>query len=404
MATETPRRQNDELKAHADAGPSAAERWLVCPASVTLTRGVERKSTAYTREGSAAHAAAELILLGKPVPEIITIEDEAILITEEMLEHISVYTRFVDMLRATSDFEAVECRVNLDWWFAPQPLPEPCHGTADFISYDSKQRTLTVVDFKYGQGHAVEVENNPQLMIYAMGALGLFDFEFPVKVQMVIVQPRVATPIRSHTILLNELTRWAETTLKPALTRIGAGDASESAGDHCRWCTRAGTCSELTQTAIDAARLTFSNQSSSEPSPSDYSSSELSEILNKAELISAWVTKVRTEVEERIKNGADVPGWKLVAKRGQRKWISEDAAAFEFSNLLGDVAYEPRSLLSPAQMEKQLKKIKADMKVLDRHVVKESSGLTLARSDDAREGIDCSPSSVFAPVLVGFDG
>lgn len=396
------------MSAHADAGPSAAERWLVCPASVTLTRGVERKSSPYAREGSAAHAAAELILKGKPVPEFITIEGEDILITDEMLEHIGVYTRLVDMVRETAEFTLIEGKVSLDWWYAPQPLPEPIHGTADFIAYDMKQRMLTVIDFKYGQGHGVEVINNPQLMIYALGALGLFTSEFPIKVQMVIVQPRVAEPIKAHTILLSELMKWAEKILQPAITRIGNGDTSESAGDHCRWCVRAGTCAELTQTAIDAAKLTFSSQNSSEPSPSDYSSQELSEILNKAELIGTWVTKVRMEVEERIKNGDDVPGWKLVAKRGTRKWADEVGRdEWLYTNFPDDYAegrFQTVEALSPAQLEKVLKKMKADVRELDQFITKESSGLTLVREADVREKVDASPAAVFSPVLVGYDG
>lgn len=401
-----PTSETPAIKGHADAGPSAAERWLACPASVTLTRGIERASTHYAREGTAAHSVAEMILKGQRVPDTVTVEGESIAVTEDMLEHVSVYTRLIDMLRDTADFGFVEKRLSLDWWFAPDVVTEPVFGTADYVGYDSQQKQLTVVDLKYGQGHAVEIINNPQLMIYALMALGLFESDFPVKIQMVIVQPRTKDPIRTHTILLSELTRWADKELRPALARIGAGDTSESPGDWCRWCARAGTCSALTQTAIESAKDIFKSDKSKTPSPEYLSDSELSEILGKAELISAWVTSVRTEVETRIKNGHPVPGYKLVQKRAVRKW--KDAALTE--QVLLDTGFRRTDfmsapeMLSVAQVEKMLKKSGYKYEMLESLITKESSGLTLARSDDAREGFECSPSSVFSPVLVGYDG
>ncbi|NBU22149.1 DUF2800 domain-containing protein, partial [bacterium] len=108
--------QNSELKTHVDAGPSAASRWIECPASVTLTRGVERKSSVYSREGSAAHAVAELMIEGKEIPVFIEIDGEQVLINEEMLEHAQSYANYAEMLRADSDVFGVERRVSLDWY------------------------------------------------------------------------------------------------------------------------------------------------------------------------------------------------------------------------------------------------------------------------------------------------
>ena len=399
MDTQTPRpKQHTEVK-HVDAGPSAASRWIECPASVTLTRGVERKASVYSREGSAAHAVAELMIAGKDIPVFIEIEGEEVLINEEMIEHAQSYANYAEMLRADSDVFGIERRVSLDWYYDPEPMPEPVAGTADLLSYSAARRELTVVDFKYGR---VDVEpTSPQLLIYALGALDLIG-EMPLKIKLVIVQPRSLTePVKSHVMLLSELTRWAKDVLEPAIKRIGAGDTTEKPGDHCKFCVRMAECHALHSRALETAQMTFKPEP---PAPQELTPEQISSIMDQAELISAWISKVRLHAEELLKNGAEVPGWKLVAKRGIRKWKEEAVAEAKFSDMLGDDAFEPPALLSPAQMEKLLKKLKENPKIIDEYVVKESSGLTLVRSDDAREGIECSPSSVFKPVLVGFDG
>ena len=397
MDTQTPRpKQHTEVK-HVDAGPSAASRWIECPASVTLTRGVERKASVYSREGSAAHAVAELMIAGKDIPVFIEIEGEEVLINEEMIEHAQSYANYAEMLRADSDVFGVERRVSLDWYYDPEPMPEPVAGTADLLSYSAARRELTVVDFKYGR---VDVEpTSPQLLIYALGALDLIG-EMPLKIKLVIVQPRSLTePVKSHVMLLSELTRWAKDVLEPAIKRIGAGDTTEKPGDHCKFCVRMAECHALHSRALETAQMTFKPEP---PAPQELTPEQISSIMDQAELISAWISKVRLHAEELLKNGAEVPGWKLVQKRGIRKWADEDEAAAAFGEL--DGAYKTE-LISPAQMEKILKKNGIDVRALEPLVTKESSGTTLVKADDKREAVtSLTPSSVFKPVLVGFDG
>ena len=396
MATQTPRpKQHSEVK-HVDAGPSSASRWIECPASVTLTRGVERKSSEYAREGTAAHAVAELMIAGKEIPVFIEVDGEEILINEEMIEHAQSYANFAEMLRDGADIFAVERRVSLDWYYDPEPMPEPVAGTADLLAYKAEARELTVVDFKYGR---VDVEpTSPQLLIYALGALDQLG-EMPLKIRLVIVQPRSLTePVKSHVILLSELTRWAKDVLEPAIKRIGAGDTSEKPGDHCKFCVRMAECGALHHKALETAQMTFKP---APPAPQDLTPEQISSIMDQAELISAWISKVRLHAEELLKNGAEVPGWKLVAKRGIRKWMDEDLAAAAFGEFDGAFKTE---LISPTQMEKILKKNGVDVKALEPLVTKESSGTTLVKADDKREEVkSITPASVFKPVLVGYD-
>jgi hypothetical protein len=227
----------------------------------------------------------------------------------------------------------------------------------------------------------------------------------PKKIRMVIVQPRApGNPVRAYTISTSELLQWADKVLKPAIARIGNGDTSENSGEWCRWCVRAGSCDALHKRALIAAKASFSDEGSMKlPVVSSLPSSDLSEILDQAELISAWVSKVRAEAVSRIEGGETVSGYKLVAKRGLRKWVNEDAAIEEFldTGLDAESIFAPREIKSPAQMEKTLKREGFDPKILETLVSRDSSGVTLVREADEREEVDVSripASSVFSAV------
>jgi hypothetical protein len=79
-----------------------------------------------------------------------------------------------------------------------------------------------------------------------------------------------------------------------------------------------------------------------------------------------------------LENNVRVPGYKLVAKRGTRQWVNDDAPV----KLLGDKAYES-NLISVAQAEKIIgkKNFPADV------AVSVSSGSTLAADSDPRPAV-----------------
>jgi hypothetical protein len=397
----------DGLPAHADAGPSSADRWIECPASVVLGRGKKRKATFYTREGSAAHRIGELELTGHDTRNIkeIEIEGEAIEITQEMREHVGVYVTVGEALRENADIFRVEERGDLSWLYAPQHMPEPIFGTSDLVAYTAAERILRVVDFKYGQGYAVDPKDNPQLMIYALQQLGKFTSDFPIKIQLVVVQPRAGDePVRKHTMLLSELMKWSKEILEPAIQRIADGDTTETPGDWCRWCPRAAECGALHSRALEVAQMTFKPQP---PAPQDLTPEEISSIMAQAELISSWISKVRLHAEEILHQGGTVPGWKLVQKRATRKWSDALAAERHLIEELAipelEVLTEPE-LKSVAQVEKVLKAYDVKLTELEHLIVKESSGLTLAKADDKRgEVVSPSPIAAFKPQLVAFD-
>jgi hypothetical protein len=394
---------------HADAGPSSSKQWMSCSASITMSRGKQRKSSVFAREGSAAHLAAELLIRGEPVPSSIEIEGDVFPVTDEMLNHISGYVNFADLMQCTSDFFAVEQRVSLESYYPDGPV-EPVYGTADLLCYDVKTRLLTVADLKFGRGVRVKAEGNSQGRIYALGAIAELvarDLPPPADIRIMIFQPRVSDTPEIEVISYAELMTWFVKELKPAIARIGAGDTTENPGEWCQFCPRIGECRAAGRSAVEASRVAFDDGKIVTPETSSLSNEEIGDILTKAELIENWIKGVRAEASLRIDAGQTVPGWKLAPKRAQRKWKDEEAAAQTFlkRGLTRLEVYETE-LRSPAGMEKVLKASGMTKEgialVLKDLVVKESSGTTLVEDSDSRPSV--SLKSIFdaapAPALI----
>ena len=374
---------------HADASPSSANIWIQCPASVTLARGKQRRPSPYTREGSAAHEAAEHIIHGLPAPAIVKVDGEDIDITEEMLDHVKTYTDYVDALAKNADWFAAETKLEL------KDLPEPLFGTSDAMAYTGAINTLEVVDLKYGKGVSVNVVNNPQLKIYGLGGLRKVG-DGVDRVKLTVVQPRTAgPPVQSVTLSAGELWVWQADTLEPALQRIADNETTETPGVHCRWCVRAGECKTLAAVAQAEARAAFS--ASPTAVVAGLTNAELSNALDKAELITAWIALVRAEASQRADHGDTIPNWKLVPKRAIRKW-TDDSDALAALNVAGVPLHEVVKVVSVAAAERAMKAHKKKMDPLLPLIVKESSGTTLVRDDDARDAVDTSAKGVFLPI------
>jgi hypothetical protein len=378
------------MTAHADASPSAASQWLNCPASVTLARGRKRKATIYAAEGSAAHEVAELLIHGLPAPDEVVIEGFTIAVDDDMVDAVERYVAYVEDLKAKSSVFLTETKVSV-----PVPGGEKLWGTADVIALRKATGELEIVDLKYGKGVAVSAKDNPQLRIYALGAIQqvLNKGKTPIaSVRMTIIQPRTESDpgLNTDEIDIYELGAWRDTILLPAISKIDLGDKTEVVGPWCRWCVRAGECRTLAGKAQGDARMVFDANSSpavGAATAAALSDAELAAILDQAEFVLAWIEKVRAEASARIDHGKTIPGWKLAAKRAMRKWIDADKALAEMRKRFPKVVASMVKILTPTQVEKVLERAKLDTSVLaigGPLVAKESSGTTLVREADPR--------------------
>lgn len=207
------------MSAHALLSPSAAHRWINCAAAPRLEATVEDSGSSYAAEGSLAHAYCAKKLkeyLGRPTngEQAEIAELDAQYHSGEMDEYTDTYKVIVleklnAALERTPDAQLlVETRLDFSDY-----VPE-AFGTADAIII--ADGCMEVIDFKYGKGVRVSAENNPQMMIYALGAFARFNFEYHIdRVRMTIVQPRIDN-LSEWELSIKELTNWTETVLIPA--------------------------------------------------------------------------------------------------------------------------------------------------------------------------------------------
>lgn len=128
--------------------------------------------------------------------------------------------------------------------------------------------------------------------------------------------------------------------------------------------------------------------------PEKMTAVELAKVLEKAEVIESWLRGVRAMAAELIEEGMHVPGWKLVPKKGMRKWKNEAEAKERLAkNGLRDFCVD--SLVSPTQAEKLCKKQGIECSFADL-ITSESSGVNLVREDDRRVPANMTASKDFA--------
>lgn len=204
----------------------------------------------------------------------------------------------------------VEQRLDFSRW-----VPEG-FGTGDCVIV--ADGTLTIVDMKYGLGILVSAENNPQMMLYALGALELFDGIYDIDmVSMTIFQPR-RDNISEHTISKADLLRWANEVLAPTAQLAIKGEGDFKAGEHCRFCKVRTTCRKRAEYNLELARYDF------EP-PSTLDDIEIAAILAKADELVSWVTDVKEYALRQALSGVTYDGFKVVEGRSNRKYTDENA-------------------------------------------------------------------------------
>ena len=195
-------------------------------------------------------------------------------------------------------------------------------GTGDCIIVADE--ILTVIDYKHGKGVAVSAENNSQIMLYALGAMELFDSLYDIsEVKTVIFQPRIGN-ISEHTITAKELLDWAENKLRPTAELAAKGEGEFCAGEHCRFCKIKATCRKRAEYNLMLAQYDFAPSATLEDN-------EIEAVLEKADALAAWANDVKVNGRKQENNihlnaGVNMPSVRhFPANSGQAtKWLKED--------------------------------------------------------------------------------
>ena len=385
------------IPAHVEFSPSSSARAMACPGSIRLIRQAppERPSR-YALEGTAAHALLQKCFVeGKKAMSFNGQVVEGHLVDVAMADAVQVgLDVYLDDVQP-GDIVITEASVDLAAFGAPMDAS----GTADFIRYRPATRHLWVVDYKHGQGIAVEVEGNTQLRYYAAGACARLESDGHLvrEIEVSVVQPRafhLDGPIRSESISVIDLCEWIEN-LFAAMRRCKEPDAPLLPGRHCKFCRAASICTALEAKALAVAETDFTATTITiPPSPASLPLDRIGWVLSNADVLRNWLSAVEARAFFEISQGRDIDGWKLVARRATRKWGDDDVAGSVLlaAGLSNDEIYT-KKIITPAAAERRLGKEKKG--AVSHLIVAESSGSTLAPITDKRPALPGNAAADF---------
>jgi len=349
-------------------GGSTAKRVINCPGSVALVAKMPPKpSSKYADEGTLLHnVIAEIVMEGHPPEHYLGTKYEDQTLTQELIDDkLKPALAALDQIDPNQEME-IEAETSVNFG----DLLPGVFGSTDLLGRIGTR--AVVLDWKFGDGVAVEVEENPQLMFYAAAAMrtpaAQWAFEGVTEIEMVIVQP----PAVKRWVTTPERIAAFELQLVQAVKASEKPNAKLEVGDHCRWCAAKPVCPQMTG-AVDRALQTQLQAIDTQM---------LGSYLANADMLEQWITDLRALAFAMLESGTPVPGYKLVAKRATRSWTDETKAKAELLKSLPESEVVEVSLISPAKAEKALKKRKSGLP--DDLVVAISSGNTLASADDPR--------------------
>ena len=359
--------------AHSILGASAADRWMHCPPSARLTAGMKDEETVFAAEGTAAHAEAEW-----KVKKILKMRagkrPSSEYWTEEMDECTDGYAEYIQGLvreaKKTCNDPVILIEQHLDFsCYVPSGF-----GTGDFLLVS--EGMLHIVDFKYGRGVPVYADHNPQMMLYSLGALNLFDMLYDITdITMHIYQPRIAN-ISTWSITAEDLYEWAEKELKPKAELADKGEGEFTPGSWCRFCKARNQCRARADSFLELAKYEF------QP-PVLLTDEEIAEVMAKAEELSQWVNDVMAyATAAAIEDGAHFDGFKVVEGRSVRKF-TDTKAVEQAAKDAGYTDIYSKSLITLTAFEKLMGK-DTFQEVLGPYVTKPKGKLTLVPVTDKR--------------------
>lgn len=354
--------------------PSGASRWLNCPGSAELCADVVEKTNVHAERGTMLHDFCEHNF----ERDII---DYTVLPKGDQVDAENA----IKMARDLQAYCGTACSFKLEAKVVV-PGAEECFGTADLVFYNKDTKHLVVGDYKFGYGH-VEAEMNPQLLIYAMGATKLFPDQLFETISLAVIQPKSdGQKADIFTLKMTELGAWYKDVLCKAYEAIKGGTTDCTPGEkQCLWCKVKASCPAVQNEVMDA----LNNEA-----PHDELT--IAELLPKLKMIRSWCDAVEAEAMGRMEEGEKIPGYKLVRKRGRRRWIDVEKA--EHFLALRKIPVDQRrvyKVIGIPEAERLMKSLQITTKVSNsfkKLIEKPEAGLTYATLGDKRPEVDLNPA------------
>lgn len=262
-------------------------RVLNCNPSANLEREFADKSSEAAAEGSAAHALCEH-KLRKALKQRSTRptskydSDEMEMYTDSYLEFVLEQIEIAKQ-HCADPFVLIEQRLDFSCY-----VPDG-FGTGDCLIVADK--LLHIIDFKYGLGVLVDADENPQMMLYALGALRLFDALYDIDtISMSIFQPRRQN-VSTWTITVAELEEWAEQTLRPKAELAFKGEGEFNPGPWCTFCKAAVKCRARAEEKLALAQYEFAK-------PPLLTDEEIEDILSRLDDLTKWANEIAAYAQD----------------------------------------------------------------------------------------------------------
>ena len=361
---------------HAILSASSSHRWLHCLPSARLELEFEDTSGTAADEGTAAHALSEHKL--KKALHIRSKRPISDYDSDEMEECTDAYVDFVmeqvELARNFCNDPIILIEKRLDFsCYVPDGF-----GTGDCLIISDDR--LHIVDFKYGMGVLVDAVDNPQMKLYALGALEIYDSLYDInEVSMTIFQPRREN-VSTWTVPVEELKCWAEEELKPKAVKAYNGEGEYIPGEWCTFCKAAVRCRARAEEKLKLTQTEFRM-------PPLLTDSEIEEILFILPDLTKWANEITAyATDAAVNHGKEWNGFKVVEGRSVRKYKDEDAIA-EKAAASGFKDIYRKSLIPMTEMQKLMGKTKFE-EILGDLIYKPPGKPTLVLSSDKRPAMN----------------
>ena len=284
---------------HALLSASSSHRWLNCPPSARLCESYDDKGSDFAAEGTDAHALCEYKLRKALGMAAQNPTESLTWYSAEMEDCANGYVAFVMELVAEAKKVCTDPVVLIEQRLDYSKYVKEGFGTGDCVII--ADGTLHIVDYKHGRGVLVEADDNPQMKLYALGALELFDCIYDIDtVSMTIYQPRRSN-VSTFTIPKQELCEWADKVLTPTAELAFNGSGEYHCGEWCQFCKAKADCRERAKANMELARYEFRQ-------PPLLTDEEVEEILGQIDGLTTWASDIKDYALQAAISGKQWPG------------------------------------------------------------------------------------------------